>query len=83
MSVRGGESRWSVIIHGSHTAAFSLSGLRGDLDSDSFDFQDQAVTSGHTGLIVTRNSGKINLQHLALSILIFLELAELLGCLST
>lgn len=81
MPVRGSESRWSVIIHGSHTAAFSLSGLRGD--SDRFDFQDQTVTSGHTGLIVTGNSGKLHLQHLALSILIFLELAELLGCLST
>lgn len=70
-----------MIIHGSHTAAFSLSGLRGD--SDCFDFRDQAVTSGPTGLNVTGNSGKIHVQHLAPSILIFLELAELLRRLST
>lgn len=80
-SVRGSESRRSVIIHGSHTAGSSLPGLHGD--SDCFDFQDRVVTSGHTGLIVTGNSGKIHLQHLVLSILVFLELAELLGCLST
>lgn len=70
-----------MIIHGSHAAAFGLSGLRGD--SDCLDFQDQVVTSDHTGLIITGNSGRIHLQHLAPSILIFLELAELLGCLST
>lgn len=37
-SLEGGESCLSVIIHGSCTEVFGLSGHRGDLDSDCFAF---------------------------------------------
>lgn len=38
----------------------SLSGLCGESESNCF--EDQAVTSGHAGLIVAGNSGKVHLH---------------------
>lgn len=85
MFVRGSESYWSVIIHGGCTTVFSLSGHREDSDSGCFGFSGSGDYKWSYWAECYWELKKDSfvctfayVQHLALSILIFLELAELL-----